>query len=213
MGLLQYLWNSDIVLWVIMLIAAYFFATRLSKSIKEYEIVDVDFDVSENPIPPQPPQPIPPPPQPPTLHTQPQKNKKLWKNEERCRQIFEKLFGVKFESVRPDFLKNPVTNRNLELDGFNPTIKTKIGKGLAFERDGEQHIMFIPSLHKNNPKEFEYQLLKDKWKSEICKQRGITLIRIGHEIAYDDLEKYIIMKLKMNGVNIPQNKSHSTLYG
>lgn len=200
----HYIFNFDVIMWVLMLFSAYYFATRLHTKYPKYEVVDVEFENKPQPqrtatqqnaqSPPQQP------PQPSVSSVPFQKTKRLWKNEERCRQIFEKIFGVKFESVRPDFLKNPVTNRNLELDGYNPTIKTKMGRGLAFERDGEQHAMYIPSMHKNNPQEFIYQDLKDKWKSEICKKEGIMLIRIGHEVAYDDLERYIIAKLRMNGV-------------
>ena len=120
------------------------------------------------------------------------------KNEERCREIFEKLYRREFPTIRPDFLKNPATNRNLELDGYCPTIKTPIGMGLAFEYDGIQHSQHSPYFHGNNPYKFVYQVEKDKFKDKVCKEKGILLIRIPHFVAYNDLERFIRHKLKQN---------------
>lgn len=119
------------------------------------------------------------------------------KNEERCREIFEGLFpGFKFKSCRPDFLKNPVTGRKLELDGYNPDIVTPLGKGLAFEYDGEQHSRYSPHFHRGNVGEFKYQVARDGWKDTKCKKEGILLIRIPYYILPNRLEEYIIMQLK-----------------
>lgn len=119
------------------------------------------------------------------------KAKKFYKHEEKCRKIFEKIYGHKFKSVRPDWLKNPVSGRNLELDGFCPKIRTPIGTGLAFEYDGEQHSKYNKRFHKHGSQEFLYQCKKDSWKDLRCKQEGVTLIRIPHHVAYEDLERYI----------------------
>ena len=64
--------------------------------------------------------------------------------EEKCRKIFQELFKKEFRSVRPDWLKNPWTYQNLELDGYNPDVITN---GLAFEYDGVQHSRFTPLFH------------------------------------------------------------------
>lgn len=129
------------------------------------------------------------------------KKKKKNKHEERCREIFEGIFGCKFKSVRPDWLLNPATGKNLELDGFNPNIKTPIGKGLAFEYDGSQHSKYNKHFHKNGPDEFAYQVKKDTWKDIRCKEEGILLIRIPHFVAYQDLERYIRQKLSNKNVS------------
>jgi len=126
------------------------------------------------------------------------KNKKS-KGEERCREIFEQIFGVKFKSVRPSFLLNPVTGKNLELDGYNDTIKTSIGKGLAFEMDGIQHSQYTPHFHKD-PQEFLYQCKKDSFKDLKCKEHKIVLIRIPHYISSFDLERHIRDKLAKKGL-------------
>lgn len=129
------------------------------------------------------------------------RTKKKYKREEKCRQIFEKIFGKKFQSIRPDWLKNPITKRNLELDGYCKDIYTPLGKGLAFEHDGEQHSRYTKYFH-DSPDQFLWQVKCDRWKDLQCKSRGILLIRIPHFIIENDLEEYIIEKLKRSGVKI-----------
>lgn len=111
--------------------------------------------------------------------------KKVYKHQEKCREIFEKLLGVKFNTARPDFLRNPVTGKNLELDGYNEKLK------LAFEYDGEQHSKYNSYFHRNGTKEFVYQNKKDTFKDLKCKEHKVVLIRIPHFVAYHDLERYI----------------------
>jgi hypothetical protein len=130
------------------------------------------------------------------------KKRKLNQHEQRCRQIFESIFGSKFKSVRPSWLQNPVSGKNLELDGFNPYISTPIGKGLAFEYDGRQHSMYEPHFHRGGPDEFVYQTKKDAWKDFRCKEEGVLLIRIPHFVAYQDLERYIKQKLRNKGLGM-----------
>ena len=129
--------------------------------------------------------------------------KKINKHEEECRRIFQELFGVKFRSVRPSWLKNPVTGKNLELDGYNADIVTPIGRGLAFEYDGEQHSKFNSHFHKNGPDEFVYQVKKDSWKDLKCKENKIVLIRIPHFVAFQDLKRYIRSELDRQKISVP----------
>lgn len=128
------------------------------------------------------------------------KQKKFNKHETRCREIFQDIFHEKFKSIRPDFLKNPVTKSNLELDGFCANIRTPIGIGLAFEYDGRQHSEYSRFFHRNGPNEFIYQVKKDSFKDLKCKEKGIMLIRIPHIVAYHDLERYIKTKLRKHQV-------------
>ena len=121
--------------------------------------------------------------------------------EEKCRKIFQELFKKEFKSVRPDWLKNPCTYQNLELDGYNPDIVTPKGKGLAFEYDGVQHSRFTPLFH-SCVDDFEYQVMKDSLKDEMCRDEGVLLIRIPHYITYWHLKPFIIGKLVMKGVKI-----------
>ena len=121
--------------------------------------------------------------------------------EEKCRKIFQELFKKEFKSVRPDWLKNLWTYQNLELDGYNPDIVTPIGKGLAFEYDGVQHSRFTPLFH-SCVGDFEYQVMKDSLKDEMCRDEGVILIRIPHYVCYWDLKPFIIGKLILKGVKI-----------
>lgn len=121
--------------------------------------------------------------------------KRINKHEEKCREIFEERFDCEFKSVRPDWLKNPVTKKNLELDGFNPDVKTPIGKGLAFEYDGVQHSQYTDHFHKRGEKEFIYQTRKDKFKDICCKNNRVLLIRIPHFVNYDELDTFVNDKI------------------
>ena len=122
------------------------------------------------------------------------KKKKHNKHEERCREIFAGIFRCRFKTCRPSWLKNPLTGKNLELDGYNPTIRTPLGLGLAFEYDGAQHSRFTPHFHRSTS-DFVNQVKRDTWKDKRCREMGVLLIRIPHFIEYANLEKYIRERL------------------
>jgi len=119
--------------------------------------------------------------------------------EERCRIIFENIFGVSFERCRPNFLKNPKTGKNLELDGYNSTIITPLGMGLAFEYNGEQHYTYVPKFHKS-PEDLIDQQERDRLKVALCKKNKVLLITIPYNIPISDLESYIKRKIYLEGV-------------
>jgi len=130
----------------------------------------------------------------------PKKGKRVNKSEEKCRRIFESIFTEPFPIVRPAFLENPVTKKCLELDGFNPTIVTPLGQGLAFEYDGIQHSKYQPYFHRGGPQDFVYQQKRDTWKDLKCRSMGILLIRIPYNIVPEDFETYIRRALRQKGV-------------
>lgn len=130
----------------------------------------------------------------------PNKTKTYGKHENECRRILESIFHEKFNSVRPDWLKNPSTGKNLELDCFSPNIQTPIGYGLALEMDGAQHAQYTPHFHKHGTEEFNYQVKKDIWKDAKCRERGILLIRVPHYIYFTDLENFIRKRLREENV-------------
>jgi len=111
-------------------------------------------------------------------------------NENEVRKIFEAKFNKSFPNVRPNFLKNPQTGRNLELDGYCEELK------LAFEYDGRQH---YEPWNKNKPEELIEVQKRDKLKDKLCKENDITLIRIPYW-EKDRLNAFI--KEKINEVNI-----------
>jgi len=111
----------------------------------------------------------------------------LKKNEKRCREIFENIFGLPFPSVRPSFLKRENGNR-LELDGYNEKLK------LAFEYNGVQHYKFSPRFHLS-ANDFRDQIERDRDKRIMCEKEGVTLIEIPYTVKYNDLEGYIKSRL------------------
>jgi hypothetical protein len=109
-----------------------------------------------------------------------QRGENRHKTEQLCRRILEKTLGVPLPKVRPKWLVNPSTQRCLELDMHNQEMR------LAFEYDGAQHDVFTPHFHANEH-QFEYRRLLDKLKSELCKDAGVTLIRIPwSEVCFSD---------------------------
>jgi hypothetical protein len=91
--------------------------------------------------------------------------------ENKAREIFEKIFNKPFIKVRPKFLKNLATGRNLELDGYNDELK------IAFEYDGRTH---YEEWDPNNPGKLAYVRENDILKEKLCKENGILLIRIPY---------------------------------
>lgn len=110
------------------------------------------------------------------------------KGEMICKQSLETIFGLPFKNTRPDFLKNPETNQNLELDCYNEDLK------IAVEYNGYQHYIWPNKFHQNI-QQFEKQLNHDKLKSELCKKYGIHLIEVPHNIPLQDIHSFILQKL------------------
>ena len=190
MGLGSWLWllNIDVIAVIVIVCVVIYFVWKNRDTSKKYQVRFLDQQAIEEVR---------------KRKIKGKKVKKESKGEKRCREIFEDLFGYKFKSVRPDWLMNPVTGSNLELDGYSPIIATPYGKGLAFEYDGIQHAKYTKKFH-NNPAQFKYGVEKDKWKREQCKKKGVVLINIPHTIAFDDLEDYIVGELYKIGVKIPE---------
>ena len=117
------------------------------------------------------------------------------KYENKCREVFENIFKTEFSKIRPSFLRNNKTGKNMELDGYNSDLK------LAFEYQGQQHYNFSPYFHKTEEK-FAEQVYRDKLKKELCEKNEIKLVEIPFNIEYDDLEDYIKMKLYELGYDI-----------
>ena len=85
---------------------------------------------------------------------------KVSKGEILCRKFFKYYFGKKcFYNYRPNWLKNPKTGHNLEIDIYYPKEK------LAIEFQGIHHCL-------------KYQKEKDKIKEQVCKKRKVKLIKI-----------------------------------
>jgi len=118
---------------------------------------------------------------------------------------FESIFDITFNKIRPDFLKNPDTNCNLELDGYSVYIKNNINYPIAFEYQGEQHYE-IRKRSKSQSKEdlieqFEKIKKNDALKLIRCKENNINLFIIPYTAAQplSKIKEYIInIALEMN---------------
>ena len=116
--------------------------------------------------------------------------------EPRCREVLEKIFGLPFPKVRPEFLKNPEPDQfgrhnNLELDGYCESL------ALAFEHNGSSHYTFP---HVFNPTLKAYAKLKarDNYKIDRCRELGIVLLIIKDkdEVPFDQIETEIRKQLR-----------------
>ena len=106
------------------------------------------------------------------------------KTEEICRSIIERMYGRPFPSVRPDFLKNPRTGKNLELDCYNPELR------IALEYNGQQHYKYTKYFHRSK-QQFYAQVHRDDWKRKKCREYGIKLIEVPYWVREDKLENFI----------------------
>jgi hypothetical protein len=109
------------------------------------------------------------------------------KGEMECRRILESLFKRPFPKIRPSFLKNPHTGRNLELDAYNADLK------IGLEYNGRQHYTHHAFFHSSN-NDLNTQRQRDAIKKRLCQKHGVLLI----EIPYweKNIEKSILQQLK-----------------
>jgi len=113
---------------------------------------------------------------------------KLSKTEKEVRSIFEQLTANRFPKRRFAF-----NNKRFELDGYCEEL------ALAFEYDGEQH--FLPVSYWGGEEGLKKTKLRDVKKDLICKELGITLIRIPYT-EKNNLLQFITDKLITNNVKI-----------
>jgi len=119
------------------------------------------------------------------------KAKFISKGERLCKETMEKFYGVPFENVRPDWLKNPETGRSLELDCYNEGLK------LAVEYNGEQHYKW-PNFTNQSEQEFINQMRRDDLKVKLCDKNGIYLIVVPYNVPHNNISSYILSKLPEN---------------
>lgn len=110
------------------------------------------------------------------------------KGERRCKYIVERMLKRSFHKARPDFLKNPKTNRNLELDLYNDTLK------ISIEFNGIQHYEYTERFHKTY-KDFRRQLERDTLKKQLCRANNVFLICIPFNCS--DIHRRISARLRV----------------
>lgn len=113
------------------------------------------------------------------------------RGEKLCRSILESYYSKPFPTCRPDFLMNPETGKNLELDCYNEEL------GIALEYNGIQHYVFPNKFHKTQ-EEFDAQRSRDKYKKEQCERSGIYLISVPYEVPHGRIPSFIEYNLIEN---------------
>ena len=122
---------------------------------------------------------------------------KISKGEQLCLEALREFFpDHTFKTVRPDFLKNPQTGYNLELDLYCPELK------LAIEYNGRQHYYYTPYIH-GSVEEFNKQVYRDKLKNRLCKKHGITLITVSYTVT--DIKSYLHSQLQKHSYFTPSS--------
>lgn len=119
------------------------------------------------------------------------------KGELECRRILEGIFNKPFNKSRPDFLRNPVTGGefNLEIDCYNPELR------LGLEYSGVQHYKYSPYFHKNK-EAFYNQKYRDDMKKRMCKENGVILIEVPYTVKIENISNFIKSELRKNGFNL-----------
>lgn len=110
-------------------------------------------------------------------------------NELMCASILRNIFNKEFNTVRPDFLKNPETNHNLELDCYNEELQ------IGLEYSGEQHYVYPHKFHKS-PSSLINQVKRDELKRQLCREHNVYLVVVPYTVKYTDLKEYIIDALQ-----------------
>lgn len=123
------------------------------------------------------------------------------KGEEITRQILEKLFDKKFPKFRADWLRNPITNYKMEIDGCNMELK------IAFEYQGNQHFT-IDGHYIKSKKNLNKRMSMDEIKSDLIKKEGIRLLIINEikEKNLSQFKKAIAKQLSLNKIDFNNKK-------
>lgn len=127
------------------------------------------------------------------------------RGEQICIDVMENRYGVPFGTYRPNFLVNPKTGQNLELDCYNPNLKITIEhdgyefifNGIAVEYNGIQHYIW-PNFTGQSKENFIYQREKDDFKRKKCDEHGIYLLVVPYNVPEDMIKDYIHYYLPEN---------------
>ena len=117
------------------------------------------------------------------------------------RVALEELTGHPFPKIRPAFLRNPATNRCLELDAFCAALR------LGAEFAGEQHRVFPNSCHSSRA-EFDKQQHRDQLKLDFCRQHGVTLLIVPDSVKRNEMKEYV--KMRLQELNQPHHSEAET---
>lgn len=122
--------------------------------------------------------------------TKPVDEGERWKRQSKgqvtsCKYL-ERVLGRRLKlNYRPNWLKNPETGRNLEIDCYDETEKI----GLEFH--GEQHYEYNSHFHKGKVDNFIGNIRRDDFKKRRCEQLGIYLIEVPYILSHTNIEEHV----------------------
>lgn len=111
--------------------------------------------------------------------------------EAECCAIMENIYGVPFTTVRPDFLVNPETGKNLEIDCYNHDLR------IGVEYNGPTHYKW-PNQYPQTYEQFIAQVRRDQYKIDACDAAGVYLITVPYDVPREWLREYITYYLPEN---------------
>jgi hypothetical protein len=113
------------------------------------------------------------------------------KSEEIARTTFEQLFNFSFPKSRPKWLKNS-RGYQMEIDGFCKELM------IGFEYQGIQH--FSKQIYGGN---LEQRVADDMLKASLCKENGVHLFTLTHEMKYEEFPSEIAKQAFSLGIEMP----------
>lgn len=104
-----------------------------------------------------------------------------------CKEILSELYpNNNFKKIRPNWLRNEKTGKNLELDMYCDELN------IALEYNGKQHYEYVNYFHNTN-EDFIRQQERDKCKKELCEKNNVKLICIPYTLSKrNEIKDYII---------------------
>ena len=143
-----------------------------------------------------------------TLITTVDKVKVISKGERECRRVLERIYGVEFPTIRPDWLKSTETKMNLEIDCYAVIPMKALGYDsvlnaiIACEYNGKQHYKIVEKFQ--TQKSFESQIWNDDYKKKVCELYGVHYIVVPYTVKLNKIESFIRKELSMRGI-LPQH--------
>lgn len=97
-----------------------------------------------------------------------------------------RVFGAPFEyvGIRPDWMRNPETGKNLEIDCYSDDLK------IGIEYNGPHHYQW-PNWTKQSKTQFINQYRRDQAKPDMCDSMGVYLITIPYTVPKSKFDDYI----------------------
>src|SRR3990167_1806404 len=100
------------------------------------------------------------------------------------KEAITEISGVEFTKACPDWLRDSITGRRMEIDFYNDDLKV----GINYY--GPHHYHFNRNFCRSD-QEFQDLQRRDKEKKKLCKQNGVLLIIITCDKSDNQLKRHI----------------------